>query len=310
MSDFEKIVTGILGRQIETDVPKNYQMLTYDASTGKYFHWSGAALYGDRPETGNILYFPNSPVAGTQIFLIHTEGEAQITSGGSGTLTISPGNNVAPISTVSSTIGTLFLSTDAHQGSITTWCGTTAASNGPLYISSGTAADSLSASANNIYLDAGSQNATPHGNIVIKTGYGSNQNPTTAITLDTTNASEDPAAAQVSLTCAQTRFNSTGLCFSQISFVTADYAVNNGRTSQYDYILSVDSSAAPVTITLPTSPNKGDTYIIKDGAGAAATNNITLDGGTLNIDGATTHVISTNFDKVTVIFDSVKWITI
>lgn len=63
-----------------------------------------------------------------------------------------------------------------------------------------------------------------------------------------------------------------------------------------DYLVFATTSAARA-ITLPTAPPEGTTFIIKDVTGTAATHNITVSGA-VNIDGASTNVISTNYAKV------------
>ena len=73
-----------------------------------------------------------------------------------------------------------------------------------------------------------------------------------------------------------------------------------------DYYVGVTSTAAPRTITLPTSTASlsGRKFIIKDESGGAATNNITITrAGSDTIDGATTFVINTNYGSVHLIAD-------
>ena len=65
----------------------------------------------------------------------------------------------------------------------------------------------------------------------------------------------------------------------------------------------VDTTSAAITVTLPTSPSEGDEIIITDYASNAATNNITLDPGTLNLRGATDDlVLSTNNQSVHLLY--------
>jgi hypothetical protein len=63
-----------------------------------------------------------------------------------------------------------------------------------------------------------------------------------------------------------------------------------------DYLILATSSAARA-ITLPTAPPDGTTFIVKDKTGTAGTNNITV-AGAVNIDGAATNVIATNYGHV------------
>ena len=65
----------------------------------------------------------------------------------------------------------------------------------------------------------------------------------------------------------------------------------------------VDTTSAAITVTLPTSPSEGDEIIITDYASNAATNNITIDPGTLNLRGATDDfVMSTNNQSVRLLY--------
>ena len=76
-----------------------------------------------------------------------------------------------------------------------------------------------------------------------------------------------------------------------------------------DVVIGVTDTTAARTITLPAlSGIVGQTLIIKDMTGAAATNNITLDGnGSETIDGATTKVINTNYGSMTIVADVGGW---
>lgn len=75
-----------------------------------------------------------------------------------------------------------------------------------------------------------------------------------------------------------------------------------------DYI-SVDSSTIPITIRLPNTNATGRVFIIKDRSGNASANNITVTtvGGAVNIDGATTFVMNTNFESIEVIFNGTSY---
>ena len=65
----------------------------------------------------------------------------------------------------------------------------------------------------------------------------------------------------------------------------------------------VDTTSAAITVTLPSSPSVGDEVGILDYASNAATNNITIDPGTLNFRGATDDlVLSTNNQSARLIY--------
>jgi hypothetical protein len=71
-----------------------------------------------------------------------------------------------------------------------------------------------------------------------------------------------------------------------------------------DSYLSVDGVLGPITIRLPNSPAVGRVYYIKDSQGTASGNNITVTtvGGAVNIDGATSFVMNTNYESINVVF--------
>ncbi len=96
-----------------------------------------------------------------------------------------------------------------------------------------------------------------------------------------------------------------------ISATGADVlAYTNVNTSPYvvlsdDEYLGVDSSGGAITVQLPDAPSTGRVYYIKDRTGSADTNNITVTtvGGAVNIDGATSFVMNTEYQSVNVLFD-------
>ena len=91
---------------------------------------------------------------------------------------------------------------------------------------------------------------------------------------------------------------------------TLHYTSVNHAASPYtvlaaDDFIGVDSSGGVVSILLPNAPATGRVYTIKDSTGSAATNNITVTtvGGAVNIDGATSFVLNTNYEAIDVLFD-------
>ena len=82
----------------------------------------------------------------------------------------------------------------------------------------------------------------------------------------------------------------------------------NVNTSPYvvlstDEYLSVDSSGGAITIQLPNAATLSRIFDIKDRTGSAPTHNITVTtvGGAVNIDGATTFVMNTAYQSISVI---------
>lgn len=104
---------------------------------------------------------------------------------------------------------------------------------------------------------------------------------------------------------------------SQILSTFTDKKITNVADTAYtvlpaDGIVVYTTLTAPRIATLPTAVGcKGKEYVIKDGAGAAATHNITVDGnGSETVDGAANAVISTNYGKVKVKSDGANWFTV
>jgi len=89
---------------------------------------------------------------------------------------------------------------------------------------------------------------------------------------------------------------------------TTNLTYTNVNTSPYvvlstDEYLSVDCSGGAITVQLPNAATLGQVYIIKDRTGSSATHNITVTtvGGAVNIDGATSFVMNTNYETIQVI---------
>lgn len=77
-----------------------------------------------------------------------------------------------------------------------------------------------------------------------------------------------------------------------ITSAASSYTINPHN----DYLIVVNqSSAVAISINLPSSPTKGDIYAIKDGAGVAATYNITVVATSGTVDGNSSLSLTTNF---------------
>lgn len=69
--------------------------------------------------------------------------------------------------------------------------------------------------------------------------------------------------------------------------------------------VSVDTSTLAITVRLPNAPRENQVFYVKDQTGNAGANNITVTtvGGAVNIDGATTYVMSVNYMSAGFLFN-------
>lgn len=76
-----------------------------------------------------------------------------------------------------------------------------------------------------------------------------------------------------------------------------------------DEYLSVDCSGGPITLQFPNAATTGRTYIVKDRTGSANSNNITVTtvGGAVNIDGATTYLMNTQYSAIELMGNSTSY---
>lgn len=101
---------------------------------------------------------------------------------------------------------------------------------------------------------------------------------------------------------------STGGQIIALRVVTAAGAVTVATT---DYVVAINKTVGAATVVnLPASPATGQTFIIKDKKGDAASNNITITPAAGTIDGSGTFVMSSNRQTVTVTYDGSEWIII
>jgi hypothetical protein len=92
--------------------------------------------------------------------------------------------------------------------------------------------------------------------------------------------------------------------------VYAITAISSNQTlTTSEYVVVVDTSGGPVTVTLPSSPVTGQAYKIKD-SGNALTNAVTIGGNANNIDGAATASINTDYGALEVVYDGTEWWTL
>lgn len=88
---------------------------------------------------------------------------------------------------------------------------------------------------------------------------------------------------------------------------TSNYVVN-----VTDKSIPVDTTSGSVTITLPASPSDGESHLISDVGGLAATNNIIVNGNGRNIIGSSTYVITGPYNTLEVAYHAGKniWVII
>lgn len=104
----------------------------------------------------------------------------------------------------------------------------------------------------------------------------------------------------------------------QTALVRSNDAVVVVRPSAYPYtvktqdeVISVDTSGAAPTVTLPASPVNGQKHTVKDRSANASASNITVSGNGHNIVGTTsaaTQTISLNGASVTYVYDTSVWL--
>jgi hypothetical protein len=86
-------------------------------------------------------------------------------------------------------------------------------------------------------------------------------------------------------------------------------AVTPYTVAATDNYISADTTGGAFSVQLPNAPTTGRIFTVKDGKGDAGTNHLTVTtvGGAVNIDGATTYVISTNYGSAQFIFNGTSY---
>lgn len=74
-----------------------------------------------------------------------------------------------------------------------------------------------------------------------------------------------------------------------------------------DYLVVVNKTSGASTIVNLPAGVTNTVFIIKDGKGDAASNNITLTPAAGNIDGSGTYVLNTNFSSATIVYNGTQW---
>ena len=97
------------------------------------------------------------------------------------------------------------------------------------------------------------------------------------------------------------------------SQVVAYTAVTNAQTPytvlSTDYYIGANVTSGVITLRLPNAPTTGRIFVVKDSVGLSATSNITITtvGGAVNIDGATSYVMNTNYQALQLIFNGISY---
>lgn len=109
--------------------------------------------------------------------------------------------------------------------------------------------------------------------------------------------------------CVITEFIGSNAPPPSYSYTLVTNAMSPYTVSGTDNYIGVDSSGGPVSILLPNATTQARTFTIKDRAGDADTNNITITtvGGVTTIDGSTSIVIETSYQSVNIIYNGAAY---
>lgn len=98
------------------------------------------------------------------------------------------------------------------------------------------------------------------------------------------------------------------------TFQIANYTAVVNSQSPYtvlstDYYIGANVTSGVITLRLPNAPTTGRIFVVKDSVGLSATSNITITtvGGAVNIDGATSYVMNTNYQALQLIFNGTSY---
>ena len=96
--------------------------------------------------------------------------------------------------------------------------------------------------------------------------------------------------------------NYTGIVFADSPYTVLSTA----------YAIGANSTGGAITVRLPNAPSTGRMFVIKDLAGTAVANNITVTtvGGAVTIDGSTSFVMNSAYESVTVLFNGSSYLII
>lgn len=238
-------------------------------------------------------------------------GNVNITGGGSTNITTVGSGSTVTVEVISSPsfAGTVTAATGfvATTGNIVATVGNINATAGSM--SAGTtitAGTGITATTGNIVASAGNISATS----------GSVSANTTVSAGTTITAGTGITATTGNITASSGNISASGTVSGQGLISSGDLIINYTSTGSTPYVataldcyISVAITSAPITVQLPNAPAVGRIFTIKDTNGAAATHNITVTtvGGVVTIDGATTNVLSVNYESAQYIFNGTSY---
>ena len=143
------------------------------------------------------------------------------------------------------------------------------------------------------------------GSDTIPTGF--------ATTFNADSGSATPSAGAITIAGGLNITTSAATSIVTIAASQAQYLTNYGvaNASPYvatstDFYITVDTSTIPITIQLPDAPTIYRRFVIKDSAGNAAAQNVTVTtvSGVKLIDAATTFVLNTDWQAAEFVYDN------
>lgn len=111
------------------------------------------------------------------------------------------------------------------------------------------------------------------------------------------------ATGEIEIRDAATLIGTGNTGSSQNIYVAKKIVTGSTTLLTTDFVVFVNGTA-PLTLTLPLSPNDGEVFKIKDVSGSASTKNITINGNGHNIDGSSTILINSDRGGVELCFDT------
>lgn len=245
---------------------------------------------------------------GIPVFIGSTGQLGTVGTGGTSLLSTLTGNTGGALSPVAGNINVVGDATTINiAGTGNTLTASVVTGSTFVQTVSGNTGGALSPSAGNVIIEGDGTTISIAGSghtlIASLVGTGAIQ----TLTGSTSGGAISPLAGNVNIT-AGSGITVVGTPNTLTISATAVDAYTNVNSSPYvvlttDQFLSVDCSGGPIIIQLPNAASIGKIYYIKDRTGSSATNNITVRSlsGAVNIDGATTFVMNTAYQAISII---------